>query len=143
MRSWEVFTVTKIAVVSDDGQSVSAHFGRARFYVVVTGDSGRPVARETRSKAGHHSFDRESVPEAPAGAGQPHGFDPASREKHAKMAEAISDCQAVIAGGMGMGAFQSLEQSGLTVIITDIPLVDDAVQAYLDGTIRNLRERLH
>jgi predicted Fe-Mo cluster-binding NifX family protein len=43
----------KIAAVSDDGTTISAHFGRAPFYVVVTVEDGRIVARETRDKMGH------------------------------------------------------------------------------------------
>ena len=33
----------KIAAVSDDGTTISQHFGRAPFYVVVTVEDGRIV----------------------------------------------------------------------------------------------------
>ena len=46
----------RIAVVSDDEATVSRHFGRAPYYVVVAIEDGRIVSRETRPKAGHQTF---------------------------------------------------------------------------------------
>jgi len=46
----------KIAAVSDDGVTLSQHFGRAPLYVVVTVENGQVVDRETREKSGHHIF---------------------------------------------------------------------------------------
>lgn len=134
--------MTKIAVVSDDGKTISAHFGRAQFYAVLTTEAGKITGREMRPKAGHQVFaGQEPVHEAhEAGL---HGFDPASQHKHSEMAAPVSDCEAVIAGGMGMGAYESLRSLGLKPVVTDIAGVDEAVQAYLDGSIRNLVERLH
>ena len=40
--------MTKIAAVSDDGVTISAHFGRAPIYVVVSVDEGKVLSRETR-----------------------------------------------------------------------------------------------
>ena len=45
--------------------------------------------------------------------------------------------------GMGMGVFQSLTQAGIQPVITDIAAVDEAVAAYLAGTLTNHIERLH
>ena len=133
--------MTRIAVVSDDGKTVSAHFGRARFYLVATVEGGKVTGREMRPKAGHHVYGGEAPHEE--GVSQLHGFDPESQHKHSEMAAPVSDCEAVIAGGMGMGAYQSLQALGLKTIVTDIAGVDEAVQAYLDGTIRNLTGKLH
>lgn len=133
--------MTKIAVVSDDGRNVSAHFGRAGFYLVATIQDGKVIGRKMRPKAGHHVFSAE--PHHEEGTSQPHGFDAESQHKHSEMAAPVSDCEAVIAGGMGMGAYQSLQALGLKVIVTDIASVDEAVQAYIDGTIQNLTGKLH
>ena len=35
----------KIAAVTDDGKTISAHFGRARYYVVVTVEDGKVTER--------------------------------------------------------------------------------------------------
>ena len=42
----------KIAAVSEDGVTISQHFGRAPFYVVVTVEDGKIVSREKRDKMG-------------------------------------------------------------------------------------------
>jgi predicted Fe-Mo cluster-binding NifX family protein len=59
------------------------------------------------------------------------------------MAMTISDCEAVLARGMGDGAYQNLLAQGITPIITDIASIDEAVLAYAEGRIVNHTERLH
>jgi hypothetical protein len=76
---------------------VSEHFGRAPYYVVLTIEDGQIASTETRPKAGHHSFVGEQHPLlAP---GERHGYDAGSQAKHKTMAEVITDCQALLAGG--------------------------------------------
>jgi predicted Fe-Mo cluster-binding NifX family protein len=130
----------KIAVISDDGKSVSMHFGRAQLYVVVEVEGGKVVNREIRTKVGHHTFGDQPHAEHQGAA---HGYDADSQNKHSQMAANISDCQVLLAGGMGRGAHDSLKGYGIEPIITDIEDIDQAVRAYADGTIRNLSERLH
>jgi predicted Fe-Mo cluster-binding NifX family protein len=76
-------------------------------------------------------------------AGGPHGFDAASHTRHTSMAEAISDCNVLIAGGMGMGAHHSLKSLNIEPIITDIGDIDEAVKLYIEGKLINRMERLH
>jgi len=131
----------KIAVVTEDGATISQHFGRAPYYAVVTVENGEVTARETRAKAGHHTF---SGGEHPATAhGEKHGFDAASQSRHSIMADAIADCQVLLAGGMGWGAYESLKGRNVETIITDVENVDEAVGLYLQGVLPNLMERLH
>jgi len=131
----------KIAAVSDDGVSVSQHFGRAEYYVVVTAEDGQITASEMRPKAGHRTFaGQESAPLAP---GERHGYDPGSQEKHRAMAETIADCDVLIAGGMGWGAYESLRANGIRPIITDLSDIREAVSRLLAGDLPDLMERLH
>jgi predicted Fe-Mo cluster-binding NifX family protein len=130
----------RIAAVSDDGVHVSQHFGRAPYYVVLTVEEGRVVDSETRPKAGHHTFAAQEHPRlAP---GERHGYDPGSQAKHRSMAESIADCEVLIAGGMGMGAYESLKGYGIRPIVTDVDGIREAVRRYLDGNLPDLRERL-
>ena len=131
----------KIAVVSEDGVTISQHFGRAPFYIVVTIEDGQIVSREQRDKVGHAHFAGELHAEEQHPRG--HGFDPAAQGRHARMSAAIADCQALLARGMGAGAYESLQQAGIRPVITDIPTIDEAVQAYLAGRIVDHPERLH
>ena len=59
------------------------------------------------------------------------------------MAEAISDCDALICGGMGRGAYQSMETFGIKPIVTKIEGIDEAVNAYLEGTLKDQTDMLH
>jgi len=78
----------KIAAVSDD-VTISQHFGRAPFYVVITVEEGRVTGREVREKMGHAHFAEERHYERWRGADpRGHGFDPAAQSRHARMIEA-------------------------------------------------------
>lgn len=134
----------KIAAVSEDGVTISQHFGRAPFYIVVTVEEGKIIARERRDKMGHAQFAGEPHVED-GGRADPrgHGFDPAAQTRHARMAAAIADCDVLLARGMGAGAYASMEQAVIRPILTDIPSIDEAVQAVICGEIEDHTEWLH
>lgn len=129
-----------IAAVTDDGITISQHFGRAKYYEVLFVENGKVVKREQREKLGHHNFAHE---EHHHHTGEQHGLDETSHNKHVSMAEAIKDCNILLARGMGNGAYQSLLQLNIKPILTDIKNIDDAIQSVIDGTIVNHTEKLH
>ena len=131
----------KIAAVSDDGITISQHFGRAAYYVVVTVDNDEIVAREKREKLGHAHMSGETHADGSHLRG--HGFDAASQSRHSQMLDAIADCEVLLARGMGAGAYASIRAAGITPVLTDIPAIDDAVRAHLAGTLVDHVERLH
>ena len=131
----------KIAAITDDGKTISQHFGRAPYYLVVTVEGGEIVERQLRDKLGHtHFVNQPHEPELP---GQPHGMGSTAHNKHLSMAEAISDCEALLCGGMGMGAYQSMVARGIKPVVTDIWDIDQAVMAYVDGKIVDRVDKLH
>lgn len=131
----------KIAAITEDGTTISQHFGRAPLYLVVTVEDGKITNRETRNKAGHHTFAAQhDVPVAP---GERHGYDAGSQAKHASMAETIADCHVLIAGGMGWGAYESLKSRGVEPVVTNVENIEEAVKLYLESKLPNLMERLH
>ena len=132
-------SLMKIAAVSEDGTTVSQHFGRATHYVVYTVEEGRVVKKEKREKSTHHVAGQEHS----AVAGERHGFDAAAQSTHAGMMSNIADCQVVMAGGMGWGARESLKAAGIETVMTDILNIDEAVKLYVAGTLPNRTERLH
>ena len=131
----------KIAAITEDGTTISQHFGRAPLYLVITIEDGKIIAKETRDKAGHHTFAAGQHPETPAG--ERHGYDAGAQSRHSSMAETIADCQVLISGGMGWGAYESMKSYNIEAIVTDVASIDDAVQQYLEGKLSNLMERLH
>jgi predicted Fe-Mo cluster-binding NifX family protein len=124
----------KIACVTDDGRTISAHFGRARQYAVLTIEAGRIVAQELRPKTAHE----HGAPGEPA-----HTPGAAGQELHARMTEAIADCEAVLTRGMGFGARQALRRAGIVALITDETDIEAATLAYAAGTLEDHPERLH
>lgn len=129
-----------IAAVTDDGVTISQHFGRAKFYEVLFVESGQVVKRERREKLGHNNFAQE---EHHHHSSDQHGLDESSHNKHISMAEAIKDCKILLSRGMGDGAYQSMLQLNIKPIVTDIKNIDEAVQAVINGSIINHIEKLH
>ena len=122
----------KLAVITDDGKTISQHFGRALNYLVLTIEDGKVTEREMRAKMGHNQFSTEAHHEHH---GEGHGMDPASHNRHAQMADAISDCQAILCGGM--------LQLNIKPIVTEIQDIELAAKAYIDGKIIDRTEMLH
>jgi len=134
----------KIAAITDDGTLISQHFGRSPYFLVLTIEDGKIVSRELREKLNHNHFSSQHHhPDEPHERHHRHGQDEGSHRKHTEMANTIADCQAVLCGGMGRGAYTSMLQLGITPIVTDISTVDEAVQAYLDGKIIDRTDKLH
>ncbi|MFC1991213.1 NifB/NifX family molybdenum-iron cluster-binding protein [Chloroflexota bacterium] len=131
----------KIAAISDDGTTISQHFGRAPLYVVITAEDGKIVSKEKRNKAGHHTFAANQHPDTAPG--EQHGYDASAQARHATMAQSIDDCQVLIAGGMGWGAYESLKGRNIEPVVTDVESIDETVKLYLEGNLPNLMERLH
>jgi predicted Fe-Mo cluster-binding NifX family protein len=130
----------KAAIITDDGKTISQHFGRATHYLVVTIDDGKETNREMREKLGHGQFSAVGHEEHH---GEHHGFDEAAHGKHSQMAGAITDCQVVICGGMGMGAYESMRRLNIQPVVTDITDIEQAIQAYIDGKLVDHIELLH
>jgi len=127
----------KIALVTDDGATISAHFGRARAYVAITVEDGAIIQREIRPKSAPHQE------------GARHGGDqgshdgPAAHARHDEMIAPVSDCAYLVARGMGRGAYERISAAGLRPIITDLVDPDEAALECAAGRIKNLVEQLH
>jgi len=132
----------KIAVITDDGHIVSQHFGYAPYYEVFTIENGLIASQETREKSGHHNLGGGHGDHPVQG--EKHGTDPAAQSRHASMMDNIADCQVLIAGGMGWGAYEALKSRNIDVTITDVQNISEAVQLYIEDKLVNSREeRLH
>jgi predicted Fe-Mo cluster-binding NifX family protein len=130
----------KIAVITDDGKTISQHFGRAPYYMVLSIEEGKIVNREMRDKLGHNQFSAIGPEEHHH---EQHGLDDASHNKHAQMAGSIADCQALLCGGMGMGAYESMRRLNIQPIVTDLRDIETAAQAYIEGKLVDHTEKLH
>jgi predicted Fe-Mo cluster-binding NifX family protein len=132
---------TRVAAVTDDGKTISAHFGRARYYLVCTIEAGGVVSQELREKTGHHTFASSSHHDEHHAHG--HGMGPHAASRHATMLEPLADCEVLLARGMGRGAYSALKEAGIKPVVTDEENIADGVKAYVEGTIVDHYERLH
>jgi predicted Fe-Mo cluster-binding NifX family protein len=131
--------IMKIAVITEDGQKISRHFGRAPYYKVFTIEDGKVISSEMREKIGHNQFGDHHHEHH----GSDHGHEEHSHQKHINMAEVISDCQTLICGGMGMGAYESMRRLNITPLVTDLSEIDEVVRAFIDGKLLDHTELLH
>ncbi len=131
----------KIAAITEDGKTISQHFGRAPYYLVLTIEEGKVVEREMRDKLGHSQFHEQTHLDESSGGG--HGMDAQSHNKHVDMAQTIADCKALLCGGMGMGAYESMRRLNIRPVVTNLRDIETAVQAFIDGKLIDHTELLH
>lgn len=131
----------KIAFVTDDGLQVSRHFGRAGKYLVVEVNDGQETGRELRDKMGHQHFVQEESGNEHHGG--PHGFDPASQSRHTSMLAAIDDCDVVICGGMGQGAYQSIAASGKKIFMVENLDINENLDKFLSDDLSSSDDLVH
>jgi predicted Fe-Mo cluster-binding NifX family protein len=134
----------KIAIASDDNQTVSQHFGRAENYLVISLEQDRIYERKTLAKPGRcrttsRGRGKHNHTEDARGS----GFGHQAKGAHRDMFENIMDCDILITGGMGRGAYLDLQELGIRPIVTDIADIETAIQAVLDNTIIDHVEKLH
>ena len=120
----------KVAFPTEDGKTISRHFGQAPLYVVATILGNEPARFEQREKAFHGAHPEQHHHEQ-------------GRHGHADMFAPVSDCQVLIAGGMGQPAFDSAVANGLQVILTGEWTIEAALDAYRSGKIVSDPRRIH
>jgi predicted Fe-Mo cluster-binding NifX family protein len=134
----------KIAFLTDDGTTVSQHFGRARYYAALTVEEGHVLGREMLNRGDTLlPVDEHQARHGLSGEIDCHGTGTAAAAWHLCMVQPIKDCQVLLAGGMSWSARECLLSVGIRPILTDISSLDEAVQAYLDGSIVDHLELLH
>lgn len=133
----------KIAVITEDGQTISQHFGRAPYYLVFTVENNEIVGKELRDKVGHRQFAQENHDHEAENDPRGHGFGAHSDAKHSRMIESIQDCEAIIVCGMGRGAYMAMEQANIRPFVTEIADAEEAVKAYIGGTLDDHTDKLH
>ena len=130
----------KIAVVTNDGQTISQHFGRAPYYAIFSVENGEILNQEMRKRGtGHFAQGETHEHEHQHDNSQGHGVG--QDDKHDAMAREIGDCQVLIAGGMGRGAYKRFFENGINVMMTDKKNIQEAIKLHIEGKLENLYEQ--
>jgi len=114
----------KIAIASDDGQTIAGHFGRTRGFLFYEIENGQILNREYRLNdfTGH----------ARGMSGRSHEMD-----RHGPILSALSGCQAVISQGMGRRIYDDLQSAGIEAFIVRETDADKAVELYIKQELQD------
>src|SRR5271165_6453767 len=112
-------TPTRIAIATTDGISVCSHLARSTSFLILEVQDGAIVSGTFRSRptdtCGNHS-----------------GF-----------LDLLAGANAVICGGIGQGAVDSLAAHGIEPLVLDGPhSIDEAVNGFLAGSLSFTNERV-
>jgi len=114
----------KIGIASDDKESIAQHFGKTRGFVIAEVIDGKVKSKEYRENI----FTSHNQP----GRSEPHGEHGHS---HSSILTALKDCDVVLARGMGRRIYDDLRGAKIESVITTLPGVDEAIAAYMNGTL--------
>ena len=117
----------KVALATDDGQRISAHFGRTRAFAIYELADGQATRLELRP----NDFTGHAL-------GHGHGHGPQGghgHHSHGAILSALADCDVVICRGMGRRLVADFERAGKRVCLTDEPAVTTAASRYAAGTL--------
>ncbi len=115
----------RVAFATDDGNNVNQHFGRLGGFVVVTITDGAEVGRRILPR--------------PQQADQPGE----RRHNHVALLDPIADCDALVAGAMGLPMANHVRDRGLELLLTSTPSIDEALAKYLEGSLLHEDDRAH
>lgn len=100
----------KIAVASEDGKTISLHFGRAKGFVIIEVEN---------SEIKSISFVPNSEPCENHKCDEYHGEHNSRGSKHERILKNLEGVDIVIARGMGGAIYEELKRAGKQVFVTD------------------------
>lgn len=112
----------KVAVPTEDGTSISQHFGRSKRFFVFDIDDGKVVGRCVRE----NTFTAHAKGECHEGHDDNHAHG------HGEIVEALRDCEAVLCYGMGWRAAEALREGGIRAFVLQQEMSpEEAVGRYI------------
>jgi predicted Fe-Mo cluster-binding NifX family protein len=128
LRVTRILQGMRIALATLNGNTVTAHFGRTKAFVVVDLADGVEVIRELREIGSTDCGDHQ---------------DPGHHGRHHDLVDTIRDCDVVVGGGMGLPIQDRLQEAGLEVVLTGTRSIDEAIQQCAAGTLTHDPDRAH
>jgi len=117
----------KIAVPTNDGTTVSRHFGRSAAFQVFEVQNGKITGREMRRNDAQHKHEQGDCG---------HHHQDSGPHSHAGIVSILAGCEIVICGGMGWRAAEALQSAGIVPVVGPVEgSAEGAVMAYLNGEL--------
>lgn len=116
----------KIAVATDDNQTVAGHVGRCGTFIVFETDESKILNKEIRENSFTHHKQHEEHNEEH---GQHRGHN------HHSLIDGLKDCAALIFNHGGWRLIEDLKAHNIIPVLTDEKLAEDAVSKYLKGEL--------
>lgn len=117
----------RIAIPTDDGLTVSEHFGRSLMFAIyeVTGSSFKQIAtrENTHAKDPRHTKEKECC-------GEKH-----SHRDHTSIIEVLKDVNAVIVRGIGTHIVDELVQNGKKVFYSNETGIKKTLESMIKGDL--------
>jgi len=125
----------KIAVPTNDGATLSQHFGRSAAFLVFEVEDGQIKSQEMRANLPH-----------PSGSGGASGHEDGGQgggHHHNAMVAVLAGCSTVLCGGMGWRAAEALKAAGISpVSVAASGPAAEIVAAYVAGALVPAAESL-
>ena len=122
----------KIAVPTNDGATISEHFGRSANFLIFEIENGQIKSRELKTNGMEHSHAQGACDHQSAES-KPHS--------HAGILAALEGCGLVICAGMGQRAAEALRSCGTQIVVAPPASAEETVVAYLAGKLTPQTER--
>lgn len=124
--------VVKIAVATDDLQSVAGHVGRCKSFLIFQTNGKEIVNKEVRENIfTHHRQHHEE-----------HHHSENHQHSHQNLIDGLRDCEVLIFSHGGWRLIEDIKAHNITPILTDEKLAEDAVLKYLKGELINKEENI-
>jgi predicted Fe-Mo cluster-binding NifX family protein len=109
----------QIGIATTDGVSVCDHLAHSSAFLVLRVEEGRVTNQTVRTRS----------------------IDTCGR--HATFVELLSGCHAVLCGGIGQGAADSLSAHGIEpLVLASRMTIEQAIEGYVSGTLVTTGERV-
>ena len=117
----------KIAVATNDQKRVTGHIGRCQAFMVIEIDKDKIVNKEIRE----NQFTNHQK------SGEHHHEEGHGSHSHTHLINGLKDCSYLVSSGGGWRVVEDLKQNNISTLFTDIELIDDAVEMFLNRELKH------
>ena len=118
----------KIAIPSNDQQTISGHFGRTAGFVIIYIEDGKVINKE---------YKKNNFTEHAQGQHHQENHQHGGNHSHDGIFEALGDCKIVIAGGMGQRLYNDFAQKRIQIFVTKEKNIDKAIDLFIENNLDN------